>query len=812
MQMTIASSSDINLRGLTESEVNARRQRGLGNNVRLDASRSYRQIVRENVFTFLNIVLFGIGVVLVLLGLYNDALFSVGIAAFNVIVGVTQEIRAKRALDKIALLTRPKATVIREGQAQIIDPEAIVVGDILQVASGDQIVVDGRVVSEGRMDVDESLLTGESDLIPKRVGDQVFAGSFCVNGSAYYEVEKVGHDSLAGKITSGARAFKNVKTPLQMDIDLVIRFLLALTSFLAVIFAVRSVVIQLPLTETARIAAVVTGLIPNGLILMTSVSYGMGAVRMAGRGALIQGSNAVESMSRVNILCLDKTGTLTANRINLDQTHSHNTPDAEFRRILGIYAASTNPRNRTTEALHTVLNGEKRRFAEEIPFSSERKWSALSFDEPDFKGVYVLGAPENLRQFLQEESDLGSEIHQWAEKGLRVLLFAHHSEVTPLRDSLGQPQLPPDLTPMGVLSFSDELRPEAKTTLAGFAETGIRLKIISGDNPNTVAALAKQAGFSGEFQVVSGLDLEELTDEQFGLAAENSTVFGRITPQQKERLVDTLRERGHYVAMIGDGVNDVLSLKKAQIGIAMQSGSQATRGVADIILMGDSFAALPPAFREGQRIINGMLDIMRLFLARVLYQAIIIVAVAIMGLGFPIIPAHTTILTLFTVGIPTLALAAWARPGTPPGNLIHSIIRFVLPAGATIATFATALFLLYGLEVVTIAGQESLATARTVLTAFTTLAGLLLIIFVEPPTHFLATGEEFSGDWRPTLMAGILFVVFMVINFQPGLREFFELTALELRDWLILFGAVAVWAAILQVFWRSNLTERFLRL
>jgi cation-transporting ATPase E len=797
------------LRGLTEAEVVKRRQQGQGNNVRMETSRSYTQIVRQNVFTFINTVLFAIGIVLVFLGLYTDAMLSVGIAMLNVIVGVIQEMRAKRTLDKIALLTRPKADVIRDGQEKIVDPTEIVLGDILVVHPGDQIVVDGKVVGDGKMDVDESLLTGESDLISKKAGDPVYSGSFCVTGSACYEAEKVGADRFANKLTSSARAFRQVKTPLQQDVDFVIRVLVLLSIMLGILFGISTIVMHLPLTESAKIAAVVTGLIPNGLFFMISIAYAMGAVRMAGRGALIQQSNAVESMSNVNVLCLDKTGTLTANRIHLNEVVATGIDEAHFRRILGIFAASPTAGNRTSEALAEACPGEKHAFVDEVPFSSARKWSSMSFDGDDLRGVYVLGAPEMLRPHLQQDVDLPAQIGEWASKGLRVLLFAYHPEVTPLHDSLGQPQLPPDLLPLGAISFSDELRAEAETTLKSFADTGIQLKIISGDSPQTVAALAKQAGLAADIEVVSGPELDEMTDGQFGEVAQQTTVFGRITPQQKERLVDVLRSQGNYVAMIGDGVNDVLSLKKAHIGIAMQSGSQATRGVADIILLNDSFAALPSAFREGQRIISGMQDIMRLFLSRVFFQTLIIVGVAVIGLDFPITPVHMSLLSLFTVGIPTLFLAAWARPTLSKNRLIQSVLHFVIPAGFSLALLGLVVYIAYEL---TTPSDVALGLARTMLTTVTTFGGLLLILFVEPPIKFWVGGDEFSGDWRPTILAVVLGIVYVLIMLVPGLRDFFELTPLNLSNWAVTGVSLAIWVFVVRFLWRARIFARFLRL
>ncbi len=845
MQMTSSISSP-QINGLSETEVVARRERGQGNNVHFQSSRTYADIIRANVFTFINFVLFGIGAVLVLLGLYSDALASVGIAFWNTVIGIAQELRAKRALDKIALLTRPMATVMRDGAAITVDPSEIVVGDILLVKAGDQIVVDGKVVSDGRLDVDESLLTGESDLIPKHKADQVFSGTFCVNGSAYYEAQMVGEQSVASKLTAGARAYRAEKTPLQVDIDFIVQLLVMVTLLIGTLFGLAALVVSQPLTESARIAAVIAGLIPNGLFFMTTIAYGMGAVRMAGQGALIQHANAVESMSNVNVLCLDKTGTLTANRINLVETLPYSVSDEEFRRILGTYAASASSGNRTSDALHEALNGDKYPFVEEITFSSERKWSAIAFDNDKLKGVYVLGAPEMLRSNLNNSTKLGDKLSEWETQGLRVLLFTKHDELMGLRDGEDEPQLPTNLVAMGAIAFSDELRPEAEATLKQFADTGIQLKIISGDNPNTVAALARQAGLSKDIQAVSGLDLDGMSPAQFAETAEKTTIFGRITPQQKERLVGALRASGHYVAMIGDGVNDVLSLKRAQIGIAMQSGSQATRGVADIVLLNDSFAALPSAFNEGQRIVMGMLDIIRLFLSRVVYQMLIIVAISIIGLGFPITPVHQSLLSLITVGIPTLGLAAWSHPGKPPRATLRTVLRFVIPAGISLATVGVAIYLVYYVatftnsagtnvfnmrslthdqvvmleaakgetiaQIIETAQGEALAVARTILTTVTTLGGIILIVFVEPPTQFWTGGDEYSGDWRPTIVAIGLIFLYVVIMLVPDFRNAFELTELGRRDWIIVLSVVGLWALIQRFIWRAKFFERLLRL
>lgn len=792
------------LQGLSESEVLARRARGMGNNVQLSTSRTYIQILSQNAFTFINTILFAIGAVLIVMGRTGDAVVTAGLVLLNVVVGVVQEGRAKRTLDRIALLTRPKATVIRDGREQTVDPTEVVLGDLLAARPGDQIAVDGQVVGpEGaRMDADESLLTGESDLIPKRVGDPVYSGSFCVAGSAVYEAQKVGAASFVNQLTTGARAFRQIKTPLQREIDAVIRTMAMLATVLGVLLILAETLKHAPVVESVQVAAVIAALVPQGLFFMTTVTYAMGAVRMAGKGALVQQANAIESMSHADVLCLDKTGTLTTNRIMLQALHPLGISEEELRRILGDYVVSAADRNRTAEAIGAACRGQARPVLEEVAFSSARKWSALAFNDGDLHGVYALGAPEVIEPYMQPGAKLASQIDEWTAQGLRVLIITHRPEVTPLYMADGQPQLPANLIPLGLLSFSDELRPEAQATLRGFAEANIQIKIISGDNPQTVAALARQAGLGQDVRVVSGLELAEMTEAQLADAAEHVTIFGRVTPAQKERLVGVLRNKGHYVAMIGDGVNDVLSLKQAHLGIAMQSGSQAARGVADIVLLNDSFAALPAAFREGQRIVRGMQDIIRLFLARTLYVTLLIVVAAIVGVAFPLTPKHNSILALLTVGIPTLALAAWAQPGMPPRGTLRAVSHFVFPAAVTVAVVSMGIYLAY------LVTGHSTTFAQSALTTTMILCGAVLILFVEPPTPAWAGGDELSGDWRPTWLAIGMLIAYGMVMLVPATRGFFGLTPLPALHMVIIIAVVAIWGILLRAAWRANLWER----
>ena len=810
------------LQGLTESEVAARRSQGLTNGLPVKTSRTYLQIIGENVFTPTNNILFVLGLALVLLGQVSDAVVSVTVVLLNVVVSVIQEVRAKRMLDQITLLNRPTTTVMRDGRQRTIDAQEVVVGDVLQVRSGDQIVVDGPILETQRIDVDESLLTGESDLVAKRKGDHLYSGSFCVTGSALYQAEKVGAQSVAYELAAGARAFRRIYTPLQREINLAIRVMLLLALFFELLLLLGAMASQLPTIETLRMAVVIIGLVPNGLFLSISVAYALGAVRIAGQGALVQQANSVESLSNVDVLCMDKTGTLTTNALQLEHLHPLGIEETELRRLLGDYVASGSVGNTTSAAIGKACPGQARHVREELSFSSAYKWSGLVIDDEAMRGTYILGAVEILAPALRAGSDLQAIVEQESTQGLRVLLFTFLPELVVLRNAADKPTLPHGLIPLGIISLSDELRPQARETLRQLSEAGIRFKVISGDNPQTVAALVKQMGLSNNISAVSGLDLATMDAADFAARAADATVFGRITPQQKEQLVDALHKQGHHVAMIGDGVNDVLSLKKADLGIAMQSGSQATRSVADIVLLHDSFASLPSAFREGQRIRNGMQDILKLYLTRIFYFVVLLIGAAVVG-GFPFEPKQASILVLLTVGIPTFLLAAWAQPHTAEKNELRSLWHFVLPAASILGLVGLLLYfsqyvlvdplvLLHLHPVPSAVEARSAEDAQTALTIFATFCGIALILFVEPPTSFWVGGNELRGDKRISYLALAMCIASVLLFSLPPSRSLFDLTLLDRTDYLVIAVCVVIWLFVVRWIWRGRILERFLAL
>ncbi len=790
--------------GLSLAEVSDRRAKGQGNNVKLETGRSYWQIIRENFLTFINITFYAISAVMAWLHLYSDAFLVVAVISSGILVNVVQELWAKQQLDKIALLHRPKAKVIRVGQEQEIDPGEIVLGDILVAEAGEQIVVDGLVVGPGKIEVDESLLTGESDLIAKVAGQQVLSGTVCVSGRACYRAERVGKETTAYNLAMSARAFRQVYTPLQVEISLIIRVMMLIACFL---WALSGISIFsrfhaddiVALTDFAQRAAVISGLVPVGMYLAITLAYVLGAVRMVGQNVLIQQANAVESLSNVDVLCLDKTGTLTSNHLQIHHLHPVGISEAELRSLLGNYARSLTNSNKTIEAIVHGCQGQAWALVAEFPFTSDRKWSGITI--PDGTS-YVLGAPEVIGQRLPDYDIYTNLIRSEAAKGLRVLVFGQ-------AESLGE-HSPARL--LGILVFSDQLRPHVQDTLRGYRAAGVELKIISGDNPDTVTALVNQAGLTQEIKGISGPQLAAMDEYQFRQAVLEHNVFGRISPEQKAQLVQTLRRCGRYVAMIGDGVNDVLSLKQANLGIAMESGSKATRGVADIVLLEDSFGALPFTFLEGQRIRNGIIDVVKLFLVRSLVMMMMIFAGAIVVEHFLFVNKHAAIVALLGVAFPTVFIPLWAKPGLPkwPG-LVRNLLHFVVPATLSLACVGLLVYLYFLMETLLKFGNPGdYSIPRTALVTILVFCQLLLVPLLKPPTKFWTGGEPLSGDWRYTWVAlGILVFYFLIVVISP-VRQFFNLALLSGRDYLFL-GLVAIaWVIFLRTLWRTRFFDRFL--
>jgi cation-transporting ATPase E len=719
-------------------------------------------------------------------------------------------------------------------------------GDLLVIRAGDQIPVDGAIANDGHMEVDESALTGESDLVQKGPGDSLLSGTFAVSGEAQVMAAKVGEGSFANKLTKNARVFATQTTPLQASVNLLLRVLLVIVLFFVFLATLALFLLDTPFDSWLAAIAVITGSVSAGLLTLITLNYSWGAVRIGQKGGLVQQINAVESLCNVSVLCTDKTGTLTANRMRLDGTHPVGISKEEFDRLLADFAASATTVNKTTEAVRAGLQGTVRPVRDEVPFNSARKWSALAFDDAGdgsrqpLMGAYVLGALEMVEDVMPVDAANRQLVTSLSETGLRVLVFGRNETTTTLHDAAGEPILPP-LTLLGAVALGDELRPHLSETIDAFTRQGVKLKVISGDNPTTVAALARQAGFPGELKTVSGPELAAMDGAQFAQTAVDATVFGRITPQQKEALVDALKSRGEYVAMIGDGVNDVLSLKKANLGVAMESGSSATRSVAAMVLLGDSFEVMPQAFTEGIRIVNSIQEILKLFMVTVFSLLLLIVATSSLGLGFPFTVLQSTLLSIFTRGIPPLVLGLAATAQRQSRTLLQNLLQFTLPASILIFVFG--IFVYAGIyfaverqlieadltqdQVIAIGErnnqdfsnltpeefvvQTRQLAAQTALTSFFVFSGILLMVFAQPPVRWLAGGNPYNGGrWMPTIAAALLILVYVLILAIPWTRTFFDLIPLPMPAQLFIVAMTLAWAGVQLLVWRKKTFERFL--
>ncbi|MCO1654520.1 HAD-IC family P-type ATPase [Pseudonocardia humida] len=820
--------------GLTSAEALRRARRGESNAAVAGTSRSYATILRTNVFSFFNLVLFVIGVALLGLGRYSDALISVGLGLINAMISAVQEIRAKRKLDRLQLLDRAPVLVLRDGAEVELTPEEVVRGDVLRVRAGDQVVVDGPLLdADGRVETDESLLTGESEPVAKEPGDDLRSGSLCVRGAGHQLARDVGAHSYAGRLTADARRASTDRTPLQRRIEFVVRLVIALVVLMSGAILAQAALEGFTLLRTVQITAVLSGLVPYGLFFLIAVAYTAGAAAIGARGAVVQQVNAVESVSNVDVVCTDKTGTLTTGRLTLDEVVPVGGWDAAAARAaVGAFAHSAGTPNLTSAALADALPGAPLTVRDEVPFASALRWSGVVAAE----GTWVLGAPDALAARLSGP-ELAAVVAERTARGLRVLVLARAAGGTALRDDDGRPELPP-LEPVAVVALADELRPEVVESIERFGAEGVRVLVLSGDDPATVAALARRAGLDAG-EPVAGADLDALDDAALDRLVARSTVFGRVAPEQKERIVTALRRTGGYVAMIGDGVNDARALKRAHVGVAMRSGSAVCRDVADIVLVDDSFAALLPARREGRRIINGIAVSMHVFLARVATQGVVILAVTMLGLGFPYSPTQVG-LTLLTVGVPTLFLTFWARSDEPDPDLLGDLARFVIPAALVTAAFGTAVYaflyqrlsqglsddrtpaeviaefesytgLTYGADT---DFTEAAATigAQTGLSTFVVLASFILILFLVPPTRFFAAWTPPTADRRPTVLVAALLVAFAAVLFVPALSDYFGLTGPAAPVFTAVLPALASWFAVLSATYRWKVLDRVLGL
>jgi cation-transporting ATPase E len=748
-------------RGLSAAEVSDRIARGLVNAVPDAPSRTYGQIVRANVFTRFNFLLGSLLAVILVVGPIQDALFGVVLVS-NALVGIVQEIRAKRTLERLALINAPKANVIRDGERREIEVGEVVLDDLLEIGSGDQVVVDGKVIDAVGLEVDESALTGESDPVGKRAGDEVLSGSFVVAGSGSYQASRVGADAQAARLAERARRFTLARSELRAAIDRIIAVVTwVLVPTAALLFATQIATQHHDLRGALRGAvAGSVAMVPEGLVLLTSVTFAVSVIRLGRQQVLVQELPAVETLARVDVLCFDKTGTITAGDLSVRDLVDLPGGRGDLETALGAIAGADPNPNATLRALAAAYPApDDWTPTKVVPFSSARKWSAASFEG---HGNYVLGAPEVVvaagdgGNSGAEGRGAGGELlrrtEEFAVEGSRVVLLAASPE--PIADG----DLPRGLKPLALAVLGDRVRSDAAPTIGYFRDQGVRTKVVSGDHPRTVAAVARRVGIPGADEPV---DARSLPTDTGALARllERRSVFGRVIPDQKQAMVDALHSRDHVVAMTGDGVNDVLALKDADLGIAMGNGSPASRAVAQLVLLSSRFATLPSVVAEGRRVIANIERVAKLFVTKTVYATALAVAVGIARLPFPFLPRQLTLVGSLTIGIPGffLALEPNARRARP--DLLRRVMVFAIPAGL-VAACATLLAYWLAHRSPSVPLDEARTTATMTLTG----SGLWILWALSRPLNRL----------RITILLAMLGALVGVLAI-PWLREQFAL-------------------------------------
>jgi P-type E1-E2 ATPase len=723
-------------------------------------SRSTASIVRANVVTPFNVILVVLGIVTLGFGDARDALF-LGIVVANAGIGITQELRARKKLDELAALVAPHATVVRDGEERRVPAADVVEGDLVRLAAGDQVVADGEIAIANGLELDESILTGESRPVGRRPGDEVRSGSFAVEGVGSYVVRAVGAASYAERLVGEAREFRHPRSPLERSIDRLLYILVGamvpLGVMLVTVLWKQDVGVR-HAVETA-VAGLVT-LVPEGLVLLLSITYAAAALALARRGALVQQLSAIESLASVDVVCLDKTGTLTSPALRVvDLVAADGIEEGALRDALGRYAASAAERNSTLAAIAEAVPSVREEPSEMVPFSSRRRWSGLRLGD----ARYVLGAPE-----LFPLGVLDDDVVVRREEGRRVVAIGTTTARFP-DDPDGSG--PPPVVPLGLVVLGEELRADARETIEFLHAEGVAVKVLSGDAPETVGSIAGDAGLP----LAVTYDGRDLPSDPLELASlvREASVIGRISPEGKRAVVEALERDGFYVAMVGDGVNDVPALKSARLGIAQGSGAQLTKAIADIVLVSGDFASVPRMVVSGRQILRNIRRVTTLFVAKSVFAAFLILSIGLTPTEYPLLPRHLTIAATLTVGIPSffLALAPSEGPWTTRGFL-REVGRFSVPAGVAAGLGVLATYLVT-LNVLDVGLKESRTAALTTLIA----VGLYLVLALE------ATGVH-RAAWVGVLCAS-LGAAYIVILALPGFRSFFDLAVLGFASWLV---------------------------
>ncbi|MFI6084120.1 HAD-IC family P-type ATPase [Streptomyces sp. NPDC051217] len=773
--------------GLTAAEVAERVARGEVNDVPVRSSRSTVEIVRANVFTRFNALIGVLWAIVLVVAPIQDSLFGFVIIA-NTGIGIIQELRAKKTLDGLAVIGEAKPVVRRDGVAAGISTSEIVLGDLVELGPGDKVVVDGEIVEADSLEVDESLLTGEADPVLKHPGDTVMSGSFVVSGGGAFRATKVGREAYAAQLAEEASRFTLVQSELRTGISTILKYV----TWMMIPTAI-GLIISLLVAEdrefkdsVARTIGGIVPMIPEGLVLLTSVAFAIGVIRLGRKQCLVQELPAIEGLARVDVVCLDKTGTLTEGGMDVTELRPLNGGDEAYvRTVLGALGASDPRPNASLKAIIDAYPDESGWHATAaLPFSSARKYSGATFEgDPEGGGgpvSWLLGAPDIL---LPAGDPTLTEIDSLNEQGLRVLLLARPEGAV----ALDAPDVTDGARATALVVLEQRLRPDAAETLTYFADQDVQAKVISGDNAVSVGAVAAKLGLPGADRTVDARLLPSDRDEMAD-ALESASVFGRVSPQQKREMVGALQSHGHTVAMTGDGVNDVLALKDADIGVAMGSGSEATRAVAQIVLLNNSFATLPSVVAEGRRVIGNITRVATLFLTKTVYSVLLAILVVCTQVEYPFLPRHLTLISTLTIGVPAFFLALAPNKERAQPNFVRRVMRYSVPSGiiASATTFAT-----YLLARTHHSGPGSLSAETSAATLTLFLVTMWVLVIIARPYTW----------WRMGLVLAMGFL-FLLVLAVPWLQNFF---ALKLVGTTLPWTAVAiagVGAVLLEVAWR----------
>jgi len=746
--------------GLTTAQASELLEQGMGNEAPASNAKSTRQIVRENTLTFFNLVFVVLAALLVLVGDFKDMTFLV-IAVVNSAIGIIQQLRSRATLEKLSLISEARVKVVRDGQLGTVPVHKLVREDIVELGAGDQIPADGPVMS-GQVTVNEALITGEADPITKDVGDELLSGSFVVSGKCRARLDRVGSSSYAARLSLEAKANQGVgRSEMMKSLDKLIRFIgFALIPIGAALFYNELMVQgnEFPEAVPAVVAALI-GMIPEGLYLLTSVALAVSVMRLAKRQTLVHELAAVETLAHVDVLCVDKTGTITQPEMTVQEVvplDEDRCPAAKVEEIFNAYYQAMDADNDTARAMAERFNKSSLWQVERtVPFTSANKWSAVVFKS---YGAYVVGAPEFIMK--ARYADLEHMVAPYQEQGSRVLLLAKCANA-PTMDGgiIGA------VEPLALAVIRNPIREEAPKTFQYFAQQGVAVKVISGDNPSTVSSVAVQAGIAGAERYVDAATLKEPGD--YARAVRDYNVFGRVTPDQKRKLVKALQKAGHTVAMTGDGVNDVLALKDADCGIAMASGSEAACQVAQVVLLDSNFASMPEVVQEGRRVINNIQRAAALYLVKNIMSLFLSIINLFAGFPYPFVPIQLTLISALTIGAPSFVLALEPNHEIVKGHFMTNVLRRALPGGLT------NVLLIVGIELFTFAFDFERVTLSTLATVIMGEVGLLVLYYISKPL-----------DWKRWTLLGVMSAAFVIAVL--GLGAIFDLSPLDFQSGLVI--------------------------